>query len=781
MSIHTRRSPKMDNNNRPRSMDPNTLEALASSLRDLSEDYSMSPYRPRTERRSLTRSEGLAANTSSVTGTSSSSTHTTPAESSSGTASPLTARASVTAATYPIASSTAAQYPSTGASYMTPSSAAASHPYTGSTSSYGDRSNTSYGATSGVGSYSVEPRGRSASPYTTGVATTFTAKPVLEKKPSREGSAIKTISRQSSLGSFPDKYKFTDEKQMASMISGLQALYKDKQLVDVILCVGDEEFPCHRCVLASSSPYFQAMFTADLAESRQDRISIGVVDTPSLRLVLDYIYTTTIEINEDNVQGLLLAVNMFQMDTLRDACAHFLERHVTLSNSIGIYFFAVAHDCTRLQELSIDMISDNFTEVCKEEEFLQLTKDRLIDLLSRDDLNVDQEETLYEASIAWVRDDLDNRRGDLLDVISHVRFALISPYYIHDVVERDRLIVHNKSVQHLIDAALQYHVLRDRRQDLDLTKLNTNTRRGMPIKDMFVFLTHHVESIPETWTNDRYRIKPLPDMIEYAECVVSGENNLFVAGRSPQEFSGRRFAQRRGGLFQYDHFDKKWLPRGAMNIPRNYFSMAVLDGMIYASGGASTDGILNSMECYNTSTNVWRQVTPMPQAARSHCIAAVGGKLYALGGETNDTILDNVQCYNPRFDSWTSLNTMILPRTSSGVAVLNREIYMLGGSVALGEKQPENMLKSVEIFNPDRNEWRFGPELPEGKVNYCAVNHSGKLYVFGGDTGEESAGVIQSKVYRLDVENFSWVEDKGDWPNLQPPFNCVLARLNKNS
>ncbi|XP_022106551.1 kelch-like protein 2 [Acanthaster planci] len=780
MSIRTRRSPAMDNN-RPRSMDPSTLEALASSLRDLNEDYTMSSYRPRMERRSLARADAVTINTSSATGTPPVST--TSADSSSGTASPLPSRAmaGLGPVTYTGPSSnTAAQYVVSGSSnYANPSST--SGQYVGTSSGYSG-SNAPYSASTGVSAYvSSDSRARAASPYTTSPATVYTVKPVLEKKSSRDGSnAAKTISRQSSLGSFPDKYTFNDEKQASTLVSGLKELYKQKQLVDVVLCVEDEEFPCHRCVLASSSPYFHAMFTADLVESRQEKIRIGVVDAISMRLILDYAYTATLEITEGNVQGLMLAVNMFQMHNLRDACAHFLERHVTLSNCIGIYFFAVAHACIKLEGLAIDMISENFTEVCKEEEFLQLSKERLIDLLVRDDLNVDQEETVYEAAIAWVRDDLENRRADLYDVLSNVRFALISPYYIHDVVERDRLIVHNKSVQHLVDAALQYHVLRDRRQDLDLTKLNINPRKGMPIKDMFVFLTHHTEAIPETWTTDLYRIKPLPDMIEHAECVVSGENNLFVAGRSPQEFTGRRFAQRRGGLFQYDHFDKKWLPRGTMNVPRNYFSMAVLDGMIYVTGGVSNDVVQESVECYNTNTNIWRNVTPMLQAAKSHCLATVGGKLYVIGGETNESILDTVQCYNPRFDTWNYMTSMTLPRTSAGVAVLNREIYVLGGSVALGEKQPENMLKSVEIFHPDRNEWRFGPELPEGKVNYGAVTHNGKLYVFGGDTGEEAAGVVHSKVYRLDIDNFVWVEDKSGWPNLQPPFYCVMARLNKN-
>ena len=393
---------------------------------------------------------------------------------------------------------------------------------------------------------------------------------------------------------------------------------------------------------------------------------------------------------------------------------------------------------------------------------------------------MDNEEIVYESVMAWAKHDPDSRRTDLPDVVGQIRFGLISPYYIHDVVERDRIVSHNKGCQQIIDSALQYHVLRDRRQDLDLTKVNTTARKGMPFKDMFVFLTNTSEMLSDIKTPTTYRVKSLPELMDEAESVITGENNIYTMARQPTEYSGRRlYSNRRSGLFLFDHFEKKWLPRAAMNVARCNFSMAVLDGLIYAVGGGDGDDGLSSMECYNPATNIWKQTAPLPQIVRfGHKAVAVGGRLFCIGGESEDTVLDSNYCYNPRLDSWETVANMILPRTCAGVAVTNREVYVIGGSVAMGEVGPENMLKSVEIYNPDSNEWRFGPELPEGRMSFVTVVLHGIIYVLGGENGMEDC---DAKVWRLDPNQTAWVEDDSTWPPLVGPYTCVVARMSKDS
>ena len=77
---------------------------------------------------------------------------------------------------------------------------------------------------------------------------------------------------------------------------------RQKLLCDVLVVAGDTEISAHRAVLASCSPYFYAMFTGELAESKADRIVLQEIDGRALALLIDFIYMAEVSVTEDNVQ-----------------------------------------------------------------------------------------------------------------------------------------------------------------------------------------------------------------------------------------------------------------------------------------------------------------------------------------------------------------------------------------------------------------------------------------------------------------------------------------------
>lgn len=69
-----------------------------------------------------------------------------------------------------------------------------------------------------------------------------------------------------------DSLVYTAQKHSSNILEIMNILRKNKELCDVVLLVGDHEIFAHRVVMAACSPYFRAMFTNELAESRQNEV-----------------------------------------------------------------------------------------------------------------------------------------------------------------------------------------------------------------------------------------------------------------------------------------------------------------------------------------------------------------------------------------------------------------------------------------------------------------------------------------------------------------------------
>ena len=193
------------------------------------------------------------------------------------------------------------------------------------------------------------------------------------------------------------------------MLSGLNSLRQDLSFCDKTLSVDGDDFPCHKIVLCSFSPYFKAMFSGDMAESKQDKVSINGVESAMIKLLVDYAYTSEVHITKSNVQSLLSAANLLEVLPVRDACCHFMERNMDETNCLGIHCFAEAHACTDLQEKTKEFMLMYFPDVSQQEEFVSLTEKKLIEFISDDGLSVESEETVFNGVMHWLNHDRENR------------------------------------------------------------------------------------------------------------------------------------------------------------------------------------------------------------------------------------------------------------------------------------------------------------------------------------------------------------------------------------
>ncbi|XP_078571947.1 kelch repeat and BTB domain-containing protein 2-like [Branchiostoma floridae x Branchiostoma japonicum] len=203
-------------------------------------------------------------------------------------------------------------------------------------------------------------------------------------------------------------------------------LQKAGVLQDVVLEVEGRRFPCHRLVLSAASPYFRAMFTSDMAESRQKTVVLQGLDADMLWEILSYIYSGTLHVSLDKVQPLYQAADLLQLDYVRDTCSSYMAMNVERSTCVDLYSFADTFSVKNVQKLCQDLIHRNFVEVASSEEFCSLSLNQLTEIISHDELDVKEEATVWEAVVRWVQHNREDRLHHLPSILPHIRFNLLT-------------------------------------------------------------------------------------------------------------------------------------------------------------------------------------------------------------------------------------------------------------------------------------------------------------------------------------------------------------------
>ncbi len=558
------------------------------------------------------------------------------------------------------------------------------------------------------------------------------------------------------------------------ILSNLSDLREEGLLCDIELQVEGEMISVHRALLASVSPYFKALFTREFKEVNQDVIEIKEVSFLGMRLVIDCCYTSRLQLNPDNLYDILSAANHVQVNKIVDSCKKFMTDNLNEANCILFLGLAEIFSFEDVQREANDYILRNFTAVRKTEEFKKLPKEKMIQYLNHDELNVNQDETeAFYAAQDWL--ETDPERLEYVDeVIKTVRFHVMDLEQLTKIASTD-LIDDRKKCRALIREVMLYQSKVLEFPLIDDIRTRRRGRQG-------VFITESIDR-PEV---------TLPDTTEGWESGTDCKVFLFSLnkGKEIQPFrigsfvrNSIRMVQLNNYIFmfaalndtleqvasRYDPGFHEWIdlkPRPNTDQTDTLFpqaaavgsSIAVLDGHIYLLGGmlvtcidtltqlhyaGSRDRISDRISSYDIARDKWHEQEPLPEGLAFS--AAVGcpsnGCIYLCGGVSPDNDgCANLYAYDTSSNIWLTKPRMEHSRYAHCMGLVHDKIYVIGGYYDEGQ---------IEIFDVIEEQWTTVESLRLNVYNSCALVMDEDILILGG-SGPDFQPTSDIRVFHTD-------------------------------
>ncbi|KAK3915881.1 Kelch-like protein diablo [Frankliniella fusca] len=506
----------------------------------------------------------------------------------------------------------------------------------------------------------------------------------------------------------PARLAHTSDKHARCTLSELSVLRRHRELCDVVLNVGSRKIFAHRVILSACSPYFRAMFTGELAESRQTEVTIRDIDELAMELLIDFCYSSNIVVEEGNVQTLLPAACLLQLAEIQDICCEFLKRQLDPSNCLGIRAFADTHACRELLRIADKFTQHNFQEVMESEEFLLLPVGQLVDIISSDELNVRSEEHVFSAVMNWVKYNVSERRQHLAQALQHVRLPLLGPKFLVGTVGSELLVRIGGWCSG--DAIASVERFDPQTMDWKMVAPMSKRRCGVGVAVLNDLLYAVGGHDGQSYLNSIERYDPQTnqwscDVAPTTSCRTSVgvavlDGFLYAVG-------GQDGVQCLNHVERYDPKENKWYKVAPMTTRRLGVAVAVLGGFLYAIGGSDGQCPLNTVERYDPRANKWCPVAPMSTRRKHLGCAVFNNLIYAVGGRDDCMELSSAERYNPHSNSWSPIVAMTSRRSGVGLAVVNGQLYAVGGFDGTA------YLKTIEVYDPDQNQWRLC-----GAMNY---------------------------------------------------------------
>ncbi len=204
---------------------------------------------------------------------------------------------------------------------------------------------------------------------------------------------------------------------------------------------------------------------------------------------------------------------------------------------------------------------------------------------------------------------------------------------------------------------------------------------------------------------------------------------------------------------------------------RHETCMVALKGKLYLLGGRGDKPV----EEYNPKANTWRQLAKPPIEINHFQAVVVGERIAAVGAFTgvfpHEQPVPNIWFFDPSKNEWSKGPEIpeARRRGSAGVVVVGDLVYVVGG---ITEGHWQGFVPWLDNWNIKTGKWEILPDAPRPRDHFQAAVLDGKIIAAGGRTTHGAIG----KVFELTIPEVDAFDiAKGTWETLPQPLPTPRA------
>ena len=545
------------------------------------------------------------------------------------------------------------------------------------------------------------------------------------------------------------------------MMKRLNIQRKQGHLCDITLITkDDQELKAHRNILSAASPFFYKLLQSDMKENREGIVRLEEISGSVMEDVLEFIYTGTVEVTEENAEELVVATNYLFVPNLKTISGRFIQQQMCELNCISTFYFAEKYDCEELLNESKSFIHANFASVADMNEFLSLEAKEVERWISSDEIVVETEADVFQIAQKWVEHNKGERKAAFEELLRHVRLVFVSRDYLLNVVTNE-LVRDNAGCFTLVSDAIRQTTFSS---DDDLPQ---SPRKGLDTRAIVA-------------CEGEYAFCYLPQKDEWKRLPTCNRSTKKRRVNIPSTHMIRF----RDQLFMFRSLDRteRYDPvfNGWSSFPFSIIKdeVTVIGGELFSiyepfflDFESTTKTVIGK---FQVETCSWQELHSSSQCYRKDsCVIGSDNFLYLLGGTSPHTSQHVAKA--DRFDitekKWEEITDMQQARGGAFGVASQEKIFIAGGT-----DEESTVSKTCEVYNVSTNEWQLIANLNVYRTHGSMVCLGGTLYVLGGF--DQTKKNPEHSVECYDKQG-KWIVKttipvKEDWKNKKAFKGCVL-------